>query len=96
MRFSRLPSFRERNVMTAIKDGVSAVSQAADTARDYVEHAGGQLREACSQVAERAGEEYRRAGDVVRHNPGQTVATAFGAGLVVGVLVGWTLSARSR
>lgn len=82
--------------MADIKDSASAVTQTAETARDYVKHAGEHLREGYSQVAERAGEGYRRAGDVVRHNPGRTVAAAFGAGLVVGVLVGLVLSVRLR
>jgi ElaB/YqjD/DUF883 family membrane-anchored ribosome-binding protein len=82
--------------MTDTKDSSSAISHAAETAHDYVEHAGEQLREGYSQIAERAGAGYRRAGDAVRHNPGRTVAAAFGAGLVLGVLVGWTLSVRSR
>ena len=58
--------------------------------------AGGHIREGRYQVAQPADSGYRRAGDVVRHNPGRTVAAAFGAGLAVGVLVGWTLSIRSR
>ena len=65
--------------MAHTKDEMSAVARAAETARDYVEHAGEQFREGCSQVAERTREGYRRAGDVVRHHPGRSVASAFGA-----------------
>ena len=82
--------------MADTKDEMSAVARAAETARDYVEHAGEQFREGCSQVAERTREGYRRAGDVVRHHPGRSVASAFGAGLVVGVLVGLAVALRSR
>ena len=36
--------------MAHTKDEMSAVARAAETARDYVEHAGEQFRESCSQV----------------------------------------------
>ena len=82
--------------MAHTKDEMSAVARAAETARDYVEHAGEQFRERCSQVAGQTREGYRRAGDVVRHHPGRSVASAFGAGLAVGVLIGLAVALRSR
>lgn len=66
--------------------GFSAVARAA--------HAGDRLREGYDQVAERTREGYRRAKGMVRHNPGSSVATAFGLGLIVGVLFGMTLWSR--
>lgn len=74
--------------------GASLVGRAAETARDYAEHAGERLREGYDQVAERTREGYRRAEGGVRHNPGMSVASAFGLGLVVGVLVGLTVRSR--
>jgi uncharacterized protein YjbJ (UPF0337 family) len=66
----------------------SVVRRAASTARDYA-----------SAAQERAGEMYERAAGTVRegyeqteqyiqHNPGQSLAIAFGAGVVAGLFVG--------
>jgi ElaB/YqjD/DUF883 family membrane-anchored ribosome-binding protein len=82
--------------MADTKEAMSAVAQAGENAREYFGHAGEQFREGCSQVAGRAREGYRRAGDVVRHNPARSVTSVFGVGLVVGVVVGLALSLRSR
>jgi ElaB/YqjD/DUF883 family membrane-anchored ribosome-binding protein len=82
--------------MAHANETMSAAAQAGENAREYVEHAGEQFREGCSQVADRAREGYRRAEDVVRHNPTRSVASVFGVGLVVGVLVGLALNLRLR
>ena len=74
--------------------GSSAISQAAETAGQYVQQAGQQLRGQYQNVAEQVGEGYEQGLRVVRHNPAQSVATAFGVGLALGVLVG--LAMRSR
>jgi len=81
--------------------GASVVSQVADKARDFAQNAGeyaGQatdrLRAGYGQVGDFARERYEVAEDVVRHNPGQSVAAAFGIGLVVGVVVGLALRSR--
>jgi uncharacterized protein YjbJ (UPF0337 family) len=74
--------------------GSSAISQAAETAGQYMQQAGQQLRGQYQNVAEQVGEGYEQGLRVVRHNPAQSVATAFGVGLALGVLVG--LAMRSR
>jgi ElaB/YqjD/DUF883 family membrane-anchored ribosome-binding protein len=80
--------------MTDTKEAMSAVGQAGEHAREYLGHAGEQLREGYSRVAHRAGDGYRRAEDLFRHNPARSVASVFGVGLVVGVLVGLALNLR--
>ena len=85
--------------------GGSAVSQAAEAVGNFAQNAGDRLRDQYGhvadeararygQLADHAREGYDSAQDVVRHNPAQSVATAFGIGLVVGVVVG--LAIRSR
>ena len=85
--------------------GGSAVSQAAEAVGNFAQHAGDRLRDQYGhvadeararygQIADHAREGYDSAQDLVRHNPAQSVATAFGIGLVVGVVVG--LAIRSR
>jgi uncharacterized protein YjbJ (UPF0337 family) len=79
----------------------AGVSQVAETAREFaqqagtaVQDAGERLRERYGQVAEGAREGFERAEDLVRHKPSQSIAAAFGFGLVVGVCVGLVLRSR--
>jgi uncharacterized protein YjbJ (UPF0337 family) len=85
--------------------GSSAVASAAQTVGDYAQQAGdrlrdqygnlaGQFRDQYGNLAGQARERYDMAQDMVRQNPGQSVAAAFGVGLVVGVVVGLALRSR--
>jgi uncharacterized protein YjbJ (UPF0337 family) len=81
--------------------GASAIAQATETAREYTQQAGAylsqagdRLREGYGRMGDVARERYEIAEDMVRHNPAQTVAAAFGLGLVFGVVVGLALRSR--
>jgi len=85
--------------------GGSAVSSAAEAVGNFAQQAGDRLRDQYGHFAEQARAQYGEfadqarerldsAQDIVRHNPGQSVAAAFGVGLVVGVVFG--LAIRSR
>jgi uncharacterized protein YjbJ (UPF0337 family) len=81
--------------------GASGVSQVAETAREYAQQvgttfqeAGGQLREGMNQMSDRAREQYEMAEDLVRQNPTQSVAVAFGIGVAFGLVVGLALRSR--
>jgi uncharacterized protein YjbJ (UPF0337 family) len=74
--------------------GGSAVAQATQAVGDFAQHAGDRLREGYGNVSGMARERYEMAEDLVRHNPGQSVAAAFGVGLVAGLIVGLALRAR--
>lgn len=74
--------------------GSATISQAAESARQYVAQGGDRLREHYGQLSDQARDQYRQVETMVRRQPGQSVATAFGVGLVVGVVVG--LAFRSR
>lgn len=69
-------------------------TQASETARQYVDQAGERLRGAADQVREQAAETYEDAQELFRRRPAESVAVAFGTGLLVGVIVG--LVVRSR
>jgi uncharacterized protein YjbJ (UPF0337 family) len=71
-----------------------AFNQAKDAAREYAQHANEALHETAEQFRERAREGYEQAHEVVRRRPAESVAVAFGTGLLVGVIVG--LIARSK
>jgi len=74
--------------------GSSAVAQAAEAVGQYAHQAGDRLREHYGQLSDQARERYDRAEDLVRHNPTQSVAAAFGIGLVAGLIVGLALRSR--
>jgi len=74
--------------------GASTISQAAEKVRDLAANTGDRFRQGYGQASDFARERYEMAEDVVRHNPGQSVAAAFGLGLVVGLVVG--IAVRSR
>jgi len=68
--------------------------QAGDRLRDQYGRVASQARDQYGNLIDQARDRYDMAQDVVRHNPGQSVATAFGVGLVVGVVVGLALRSR--
>jgi uncharacterized protein YjbJ (UPF0337 family) len=72
----------------------SAVGQAANTVREYAEVAGQQVSQAYEQVSERVHRGYEAAEQHVRENPAQSLAVAFGAGVLMGVIVGAMLRSR--
>jgi uncharacterized protein YjbJ (UPF0337 family) len=85
--------------------GSSAVAQAAESVGQYAHQAGDRLREHYSQLSDQARQRYGQfadearerfdmAQDMVRHNPTQSVAAAFGIGLVAGLIVGLALRSR--
>jgi len=84
----------ERFLMDLTARGSSAVSQAAESVSGYAHMAGDRLREHYSQLADQARDRYDRAEDMVRSNPTQSVAAAFGIGLVAGLIVGLALRSR--
>jgi uncharacterized protein YjbJ (UPF0337 family) len=74
--------------------GSSAVAQAAETFGRYTHQAGDRLREHYGELADGARERYDMAQDMVRHNPTQSVAAAFGIGVLAGLIVGLALRSR--
>jgi len=74
--------------------GSSTVAQAAEAVGNYAQQAGDRLREHYGQLSDQARERLDMAQDVVRHNPTQSVAAAFGVGLVAGLIVGLALRSR--
>ena len=84
----------ERFLTDLTSRGSSAVAQAAEAVSNYTQQAGDRLRERYGDYAQQARDRFDDVQDVVRQKPGQSVATAFGIGLVAGLVVG--LAIRSR
>jgi len=74
--------------------GGSDVAQATETVSNYAQQAGDRLRDRYGDIAGQARDHLDTAQDVVRHNPSQSVAAAFGIGLVAGLVVGLALRSR--
>lgn len=72
----------------------SLVQQVASSTREYVEKAGEQVGQAYDQVAERVQQGYETVEERIQNNPAQSVAVAFGAGILAGLLVGVLLRSR--
>jgi len=74
--------------------GSTVVAQAAEAVGQFAHQAGDRLRDRYGDVADQAREQYDQAQDMVRQNPGQSLAAAFGVGLVAGLVVGLALRSR--
>jgi uncharacterized protein YjbJ (UPF0337 family)/tetrahydromethanopterin S-methyltransferase subunit G len=84
----------ERYLTDLTSRGATAVAQAAEAVSNYTQQAGDRLRERYGDYAQQARERFDDVQDVVRQKPGQSVATAFGIGLVAGLVVGLALRSR--
>lgn len=85
----------ERVIIKLNEDAGGAFTQATETARQYADQATEALRGAADQFRDRTREGYEEAQQMVRRRPAESVAVAFGTGLVVGLLVGLVASSRS-
>jgi len=84
----------ERFLTDLTSRGASAVAQATEAVSNYAQQAGDRLRDRYGDLADQARDRFDYAQDVVRHNPSQSVAAAFGIGLVAGIVVGLALRSR--
>lgn len=95
----------ERFLTDITSKGSSTIAQAAEAVGTYAQQTGDRLRDQYGRLstqardqygyaADRAREGYDQAQDVVRHNPAQSIAAAFGVGLAVGLVVGLALRSR--
>jgi len=89
-----LTSRGSSGVASATEAVSNFAQQAGERLRDQYGNVAGQLRDQYGNVAGQLRDQYGNAQDMVRHNPGQSVAAAFGVGLAVGLVVGLALRSR--
>ncbi len=78
----------------ATADGSSFIASAAQTARDYANRAAESAADTYENVADHVRGGYSDAQGMVRSRPAESVAVAFGVGMIAGLLVGLTLRSR--
>jgi uncharacterized protein YjbJ (UPF0337 family) len=84
----------ERFLTQAVEAGASATSRAAETARGYSAEAADELGRASDYVGDSLRKGYEQAESMVQRRPTESVAVAFGLGVVVGAIVGLVLRNR--
>jgi len=84
----------ERYLNDLTARGGSAVAQATEAIGQYAQQTGERLRERYGEFADQARDRFDSARDVVRENPSQSLAAAFGVGLLAGLIVGLALRSR--
>jgi uncharacterized protein YjbJ (UPF0337 family) len=78
----------------AAAQGASAVAQAAGQVGQYAHYAGEQVKEGYNRISDQFGRGYDYSQEMIRDNPGRSLATAFGVGILLGVVVGMALRSR--
>jgi len=95
----------EKFLEEATAGGAGALSEAADTAREYAQQALETVQERSKQAAETFKKSYGQAAESVRQGyeeaeglikdrPAESAAVCFGVGMLVGVILGLTLRSR--
>jgi ElaB/YqjD/DUF883 family membrane-anchored ribosome-binding protein len=72
----------------------AAIDTAAETVRDYAQHASETVQHTAKQAADQVRAGYNEADRFVRNRPGESLLVCFGVGLIAGVVI--ALSLRSR
>ncbi len=75
-------------------NGASGLSQAAETAREYASQAAESLQEGSKYAADQMRHGYEEAERMVKERPAESLAVCFGAGVVIGLLLGVTMRSR--
>ena len=82
------------NLQEMSGNAASAIGTAAETVRDYAQHASETVQHTGKQAADQVRAGYDEAERFVRNRPGESLLVCFGVGLITGVVV--ALSLRSR
>lgn len=84
----------ERFIESATGSAAGTFSRFAETATDFASHAQQSMREGYDRLIGSSTEGYESARRVVRQSPAESLAVAFGVGIVAGLFVGASLFGR--
>ena len=82
------------NLQEMSGNAAAAIGTAAETVRDYAQHASESVQHTAKQAADQMRSGYDEAERFVRNRPGESLLVCFGVGLIAGVVI--ALSLRSR
>lgn len=77
-----------------VAGGSSTLEAAKTAAQNYSQQAAEAIHEGYDQVAQSVAEGYTHVEDVVRRRPAESLAVAFGTGIITGVVLGLVLKSR--
>lgn len=77
------------------EEGSSAIAAAGEKVRSYARQTSEALGRTYEDVSDRVRQGYSSAGEMVQQHPARSVGMAFGAGLLLGVVVGLLVRSRS-
>ena len=75
-------------------NGASAFSQASEAVRGYAQQAAGAAADTSKKAAEYMNQGYEQAEEMVRQRPVESAAVVFGAGVLVGMVLGLAFRMR--
>lgn len=78
----------------AVDGGAATVKKVTDTAREYVEQGSDAARQQYEQASQKMRASYAEAEAMVQKRPVESVAVAFGAGIITGVVLGLVMKTR--
>ena len=84
----------EKFLGTLTSGAASAVNTAAQKVGEFASGAGDRIKDGYGHVSDFTRDHYEQAEDIVRHRPGQSIAAAFGVGVVLGMIVGVAIRSR--
>ncbi len=86
----------EKYLHTLTSDASGAFNQVAEAAGNMASRANDGIREGYKYVAEKSQDGYESARDTVRDKPVETLAIAFGIGIVAGLVAGCSIFGRKH
>ena len=84
----------EEELDSMVDEGSSMARRATETARNVASNVGERAQHGYQDVSERFREGYSQAEEMLQRRPVESVAAAFGSGLIVGIVVGLLMRGR--
>ncbi|MGO8750524.1 MAG: hypothetical protein ACLQNE_31640 [Thermoguttaceae bacterium] len=83
-----------QNLRDVSGSAASAIGTAAETVRDYAQHASETVQHTAKQAADQVRAGYDEAEHFIRDRPGESLLACFGVGLITGVVIAMSLRSR--
>lgn len=84
----------EQDLRNISEQAGGSFTQATESAREYAGQAADHLRGTAEQVRDRTMHGYEQASEMIRSRPAESIAIAFGTGILLGIVVGLIAGSR--